>query len=307
VSARYVPWSRGVYDVSPSLRPFGTEFGNGEWDQRLFQLDADAPRLIEAKRLALRERRGKYVRAFRLGSEVERAVAGLIAARLATEYPDEFSRGSGGDDPTLRRGDVEWTLAARGDGASLDLLARLVPEDLAVVRTEEGRDWNAYLHVCAPARWAAEDKIGRSFFDTHVPVPGFDRANAAAAGLVRSMVERGPWVRFVWTPETDDRPNHHPEPPPGEDPELWSGRRFEDGGPWWVRVERQSLWPLPQAAAALFVIRTHWVGADTLTEDERRSLGAALRSMSTASRAYKGLGDPARFDALLRRIDLERG
>ena len=74
--------------------------------------------------------------------------------------------------------------------------------DLAVMRAEgekqDFRDWLASIHLCAPSHWAAEDKIGLPFTAIHAPIPHIEKVNAAAESLVRAMIHRGPYVRFVW-------------------------------------------------------------------------------------------------------------
>ncbi|CAN5432731.1 DUF3445 domain-containing protein [soil metagenome] len=297
---RFTPWIKGVYEVSPGLKPFGTDFGNGILDQQAFPRTEDLDLFLDNKRRALRERRGKYTRSFRLDPKTEAAAARLMAERLATEHPDRFRMVSD-EELTLSFDETTWQLPARGDGASLDLLARLVAEDIAVVQREDDLDWTAYLHVCAPSHWAPEDKIGRSFFETHTPIPGFERANAASKGLLTAMTERGPWVRFTWGVESDDRLNHHPEPPSGEDPVLWDGRRFTDH--YWVRWERQTLWPLPELAASLFTIRVGYVADAELSREERTALTEALQGMSPKAREYKGLTQG--FDRLLQMVRAE--
>jgi hypothetical protein len=291
--ARYTPWTKGVYEVAPALRPLGTDFGNGAADRKLFQLDSEFERYAENKRAALRERRGKYARAFRLSREVERATIDLIVESLASDYPDRFETGWEGESRVLLEGEKRWVLPAtsRGsDSQALDLLARLIQADIAVVSTESSLDWVSYLHLCSPSHWAAEEKIGRSFFDVHEPIPGFEKVNRASAGLVDAMVNKGPWVRFVWGVESDDRLNHHPEPPPGWDKQEWDGRDFR-GGRFWVRTERQVVWGLPEVGAALFAIHVGFVpDSDVMASEELRlPLVSALESMSPESRRYKGL------------------
>ena len=293
MTARYTPWTKGVYEVAPELRPFGTDFGNGEADRRLFQIDEEFERYQHNKRHALRERRGKYVRAWRLSHEVEAAVIDLIVSRLILEYPESFSGGWEGDTRVLESDGRRWVLPATGpetDSPALDLLARLVPEDLAVVRTLDHEDWVAYLHLCSPSHWAAEEKIGRSFFSVHEPIPGFERVNAAAPGILDAMVNKGPFVRFVWGVESDDRLNHHPVPPPGHDPAEWDGRDFSHGR-FWVRTERQVIWGLPAVGAALFTIRVGFVPDHLILADEdlRSSLRQAIEGMSDPALQYKGI------------------
>lgn len=291
--AIYTPWTNGVYTVAPGLRPLGTDFGNGEADARIFQLDTELDKYQQSKRTALRERRGKYVRGWKLSREVERAGIEFIVTRLAADYPDRFVADWEGDARVLESEGKRWVLPAAGpetDSPALDLLMRLVQEDLAVVRTENGSDWVAYLHLCSPSHWAAEEKIGRSFFDTHMSVAGFEKVNAAAPGLVDAMVNKGPFVRFVWAVESDDRLNHHPEPPPGWEADEWNGRDFSKGQ-FWVRTERQVLQGLPEVGAALFTIRVNYLPQEFVlaSEELRTTLIAGIESMSPESLEYKGL------------------
>jgi hypothetical protein len=274
--ARYTPWAKGVYEVAPMLKPFGTDFGNGEADRRVFQIDRDSPRYFENKKNALRERPEKYVGQMDLKPEVERAAADFIAGRLKIEYPGlyDFS------------------------GASLNELALQIAEDFVVISTEGGRDWVSFIHVCGPSHWAAEQKVGRSFFEVHTPIPAFDRVNSVASEMVTAMVRKGPFVRFVWGVESDDRLNHHPETPEGWKPEEWNGRIFSRGR-FWVRTERQVIWGFPEVDAAIFTVRVGFVTDEAVLASPalRESLVAALNSMSPAARAYKGLD--AEWDALM--------
>ena len=271
--ALYTPWKKGIYEVAPSLRPFGTDFGNGQADLELFQFDSESTRYLQNKRAVLQERSGKYYCQNNLSPQVEHAVCTLIRTKL-TGNP--FG-------------------VCPETATSLPELALLIPEDFVVVSTERQqdgslKDWVSFIHICSPSHWVAEEKVGRSFFEVHTPIPDFDRVNAVAPGLVDAMVKKGPFVRFVWGVESDDRLNHHPEPPPGEDFEAWSGRNFSQGR-FWVRTERQVIWGLPEVGAALFSIRVGFVPDSVVlaSSELRTSLKAALLSMSPAARAYKGL------------------
>ena len=62
--ASYFSTGKGVYEVAPGLRPFGTSFGNGELDQKVFQFDQEFSRYRENKIACLSEnaRKGPFVR-----------------------------------------------------------------------------------------------------------------------------------------------------------------------------------------------------------------------------------------------------
>lgn len=249
-----------------------------------------------SKRAALSERREKYVRVFRLDSEVEAAAADAILGSLARDYPDRFQVSPG---RFVRDGAaIEWSASSRAPGAVLDLLARVVREDLVVVQLRDGLDQVVYLHQCSPSRWAAEDVIGRSFVETHVPVPGFGPVSRAGAGLMRAAIEGPPKVRFVWGLETDDRLNRHPEPPPVEDAVSWQGRVFTPDTPLFVRTERQTIVGLPEVGAFVFTILVEHTPEHEITD--LPALIRAVEGMDPAQLAYKGLTEGR--DAALARL-----
>ena len=177
----------------------------------------------------------------------------------------------------------------------LDRLMTNVAEDLAIVVQRESEDHLAYLHVCSPSHWGMDEKLGQSFFATHQPVPGIERVNAAATGLVRAMITGTPKVRFVWTVETDNDFNHHPSKP--------VGREFGSDTEFYVRWERQITVGFPEINAAAFLIRVGFCPESQIWPfpDRREALIASLESMSPESRVYKGLTEE-KFANLMKRL-----
>lgn len=325
--AAYFPLRSGRYTVTPSLHRLGTDFGNGERDACLFQFDREFPRFRENKRRCRSERFLKYVRAANLPDDVEQAAVRVLSERLVTEYPGLFSWvGEPSEGHLLlcrltgellrfdsQRRLVEVTGAdscvAPTYTDSLDALCCQFPEDLAIICRDPttGDDRLAFLHLCAPSHWAAEEKIGRSWSATHAPVPNMEKSRDAAASIVRVMIEREPMVRFTWGIEFDDLLNHHPEPPPTIPAAAWNhrGRRLTDAEPFYLRVERQVIWGLPGVDASLFTIRVYHTPGSAICADagKREALSRALRSMSAESRRYKGLENCV-GDVLARLSDL---
>lgn len=278
--ARYTPWTKGTYDVSPSLKGLGYDFGNGRADALWFQIDDRYEEFLDGKRQALSEDAGKYVFEANLSTEVAEAAFEAMTEQLALEHPDIFSKSSQG-------------IARAWDGAqatNLNELSLLVQEDFCIVRFEDGKDWLAYANVCAPSHWLAAEKIGRSFFNIHTVVPHFESVNQVAGKMVDAMINKGPFVRFVWGVESDPRPNHHPIAPPGIDPNEWEGRDFSKGK-FWCRAERQVMWGLPKVSATIFTIRVSHLPCEEVLADPylKETLIASLHSMSPETRRYKGL------------------
>lgn len=305
--ARYFPFRKGRYEVAPGLLGLGADFGNGPADQLLFQLDSDFSSFRDAKLRSRSECLEKYHGTAEYSPAVSGAVAELIVDRLCEEHPDkfrlhesecgartlhcvltgerlEFDRGmnlTGCGDPST--GGVPYA-------STLDALACQVQDDLAVVSTEGERNWVSAVHVCSPSGWVPIEKLGLDYRALHAPVPGMAALNPVAGKLVDAMVRRGPYVRFVWGISPSRRLNRHPEPPHDVSREEWRGTYdWSASSPFVVRVERQCLWPLPDVGASLFLIRLSFIDAEDLGEEHRAQLRAALLTMSSESREYKGI------------------
>ena len=95
--------------------------------------------------------------------------------------------------------------------------------------------------------------------------------------MVKSMVERGPFVRFVWTVSADDELDHHP---------IHGQRRSfaDDVTDLWLRIERQVTVPLADVGG-----RTIVRPVSSLNEHERATLRVAVAVMPAPIAAYKGL------------------
>ena len=309
--ARYFPLEKGLYEVAPGLHPITRSFGNGALDFQAFHVTSSFLRYRENKLRCRAERPQKYRCERELPAETSSAVNAFVVERLCLEHPDLFTREEAADGCILHAHhsgdrielDERFELrAGTGDGApfhsAFDALCMQFECDLAVVQTTgdgaDWRDWLAEIHLCAPSHWAAEDKIGLPFTAIHAPIPHIEKVNAAAETLVRAMIHRGPYVRFVWGFATDDHLNHHPEPPPGVDAERWRGRAFDANrapSPFLLRIERQVTWGLPAVNAALFGIHVSFIEGAAIRENprERELFASALRSLSPASRVYKSI------------------
>ena len=101
-----------------------------------------------------------------------------------------------------------------------------MPEDVVICQLAPEQDWLAAIHLCAPNHWAAHDKIGKPFNVVHGNIPGMEKINQHYFKMLELLVQKGPFTRFAWGLATDNRLNHHPEPPLGFDPILWQGRQI---------------------------------------------------------------------------------
>lgn len=281
---RYIPYAGGVYKVEAGLAPLDRDTGHGAIDRCVFQFTGDSDRYLKNKRACIAEDAAKYYVLKDARSETMAAATAVLACHVQREW---------GVDVPANGGDPFHALAVQ------------VPEDFCVVQVDEHSDRLVAAHVCAPSHWAPKDKIGKSFREIHAPVAGIDKLNAKAPQLSRALVH-GRYKRLGWSLTTDDRLNHHPDPPFGYDGSLdaWRGKTFDPSAPeLFVRIERQTLIGLPEVSAFVFTIRVYFRDCAAMPRQERGQLSAALRSMTPEQRAYKGIN--ASFDAIVGWLDRE--
>ena len=262
--ARYFPVTPRPYRMEAKLVPLGTDFGNGERDRQFFQLDRERERYLRTRRAI-----PSPCEAVLCGDEARRRcharVVDWMIETLAREHPH---------------------LAAPRE-RSYAALYELIQEDFAVMyRPADGADRALGVYVSFPSGWRPERIAGRSFAAIHRPVPNFADSAATNASMLASMIERGPYVRFVWTICADHNLDHHPE--------RGTRAAWRPRGPGWLRVERQVTVPFAEESASLFLIRTYLYPFSSLRRARRTTLAAALDSMPQDVARYKGLTDEVR-------------
>ncbi|MET0389792.1 MAG: heme-dependent oxidative N-demethylase subunit alpha family protein [Polyangiales bacterium] len=184
-------------------------------------------------------------------------------------------------------------------GLALHALIAELQEDVVIMWLPNGfapeRARAGYLHVSFPAGWDPALMLGKSFPALHARVPrepGFERADQGphAASLFAAPAER-----FVWSLTADDVLDRHPQTP--------RAASWADTTQLYLRVERQVSVPLParpEAASALFFIRTYVYPVTRLDARQLADVSAAIAHMPAAIRAYKGmLGHERRIEQLL--------
>lgn len=310
---RYYPFQSGRYEVKAGMVNLGYDFGNGEKDKQVLQLDASFNFYRQAKLNARSENLAKYFQIYNYDDTVSREIVKFLITRLLIEHPQYFhwsdfsltchlTQETLDFDEQYNLRQITSSLVTPKYISGLDAIACQIQEDIAVVccdnqtsqTSQTGNNWASAIHLCFPNHWSAASKIGRDFITIHLPVGEIEPINKRAAGLVKAMIHGKPAVRFAWGISTDTRLNHHPEPVPGIDPAIWQGRKFVVENPQlYLRIERQTIWGLPQVNAALFTIRTYFYDCATIRKDTYlcHRLINAIASMSDESLDYKGLTD----------------
>ncbi len=203
------------------------------------------------------------------GSEAaQQEVLDLVIEHVGRLFPDRYEI-SGRHIRVLPDG-PDHALDMR-DGAPLELAARLVQEDLCLMRKDDNGHRLAAAVVCFPSSWSLAEKFSRPLSLIHGPVPGIDARMSAGIDRIfdNLKVDRPVW-RHNWA-IMNDAVLHHPARHSGERHELDFDRDL--GEQLFIRVERQTLRRLPASGDILFTIRIH---VDRMSELTRHPDGVVL-------------------------------
>lgn len=190
--------------------------------------------------------------------------------------------------------------------APLWTAAKLVQEDLVLMRRGEAGWRIAAAALAFPSSWRLGDKFGRDMAAIHATVPGFPGRMAEVVGRIfdNLKVEQPVW-RLNWSIYADGR-LHHSEP--HERGRHWEGADARLAAAAFIRVERQTLRRLPVSGDILFTIRIFVdpFGA-LLAHPEGPALAARLRQqlleLTHEQLEYKGLdAERDKVAAALQRI-----
>jgi len=203
------------------------------------------------------------------------------------EAPEEYAALAPDGAPLL----AEALALARSWGASVAEdsvggLGRAWEPDFVLLSCGEGGLIVEGGAVCFPTAWALRDKVGRSLFETHGPVPQLNTQLAVRIDTaLRKLAPGAAWERDNWGLARGAELNRHPR---RQLPRLDAAVTPDEV---WLRIEQQLLLKLPQTGGVLFGIRITTVPLRELpavpaaTDGLRR----ALESMPEDAAAYKGL------------------
>ncbi len=247
------------------------------------ELDETLGATLLAKRRLLAERHGDVFAAMPETEAAGAEVLALLADHLPRRFPTQYPRMN----TTIA---VAATGELIGIGAPgvhpLETAARLVPEDLCLMRRADAGYILAAACVCFPSRWRLADKIGRNLGEIHGPVPGYGEALGRPVDrfFAKLTADKPVW-RLNWTIHARSEPFQPVAPRIGRvDP-----AEFAEGVS--LRVERQTLRRLPVSGDVLFTIRTYIRPLGEITKDAEtaRRLAAAIDALPLAMRTYRNM------------------
>ena len=283
---------RTPYDGSSKLFQIGLKpLEAADWIDVDERLAAD---LAEKERLAAE--RWDEVFAAEPGTEAAQAeLLAMLVAHLPQRFPNVYRRDSDAMVVAGRQVDLE-------PAPALWTAARLVQEDLVLMRRSEAGWRLAAASLSFPSSWRLREKIGRPIHEVHAPVPGFGGGTRNAELIARMFDNLRPelgMIRWNWSLYGDDALHHPHESPPKR---FGGGAKAEHV---FLRVERQTLRKLPVSGDIVFTIR---IAVDPLAalaaHDDSGRIAAAiisqLQALSPEQLDYKGMTDER--DGLIARL-----
>jgi hypothetical protein len=271
----YLPFEAGPYRPQMGLMALKP----ADW----IEIDDDLAAILAAKRLLLAERHDEVFAALPGTEKAGAEVLALLAEHLPRRFPTQYPRMG----TTIAVAATGEMIGLGGPGAHpLEIAARLVPEDLCLMRRAEEGYVLAAASVCFPSRWRLADKIGRTMAQIHGPVPRFAETLERPVDRFFDKLspERAVW-RLNWTiHDSPDLFQPLPPPPRSIDPAAFAQGLF-------LRVERQTLRRLPESGDVLFTIRTHIrpLGQIAADAEAARRLAAAVAALPPDIRAYRSM------------------
>lgn len=249
------------------------------------EVDTALPAYLDEK---ARLETAAFAQIFMAERETEAAqseVLSQLAAHLVDRFPAIYRR----DGTTIAIAPAGRSVhVADPSVPPLQRAARLVQEDLVLMRRGAAHWRLAAASLCFPSSWVLAEKFGRPMHEVHGPVPGFGDGTRNA-GLIERMFDNCrpemPMIRWNWSLFGDDQ-LFHPEPGHPDRP------RFADGA--FLRLERQTFTRLKLSGDLLFTIRIGINPVDSLAEHPAGAQIAAtlmrqLDELTETQLAYKGL------------------
>jgi Haem-dependent oxidative N-demethylase, alpha subunit-like len=190
----------------------------------------------------------------------------------------------------------------------LEAAGRAIQEDLCLMVRRDG-SWHLDGAVlCFPSFWSLTEKFGRPTIDVHQGVAHYDEELAPRVDRFFDRMRSG---QTVWRRNLSVKP--YPllfVPLPKRAQPVGDLSTTEDGSPFWLRSEWQTLQLLPRSSAILFTIKLQLAPARVLMNrrDRAADLLAMYRSWDEEMVRYKIASNNLApgFIPWLERLGLER-
>jgi Protein of unknown function (DUF3445) len=192
---------------------------------------------------------------------------------------------------TLGERIASWLELQNGVARLLDALALSCQEDIVIMRGIAETAHAEALSVSFPSGWDPREKLAENFERIHEPIADNTRLLKASGNTMKALLTKGPFIRFSWGLTINPSLDNHPHSPKPEALQSWLENPNELVKHSYLRMERQTTFPMPDLERGLFSIRIY---VTPLLERLERDLSLRLRlaklvaSVKPEVLAYKG-------------------
>jgi dimethylamine monooxygenase subunit A len=270
------------FEIKADLFPLGTVI-NGKLEQKHFEQDNQLEYFLTERlnlfKTQLEKRRMIHTDDERGLAESLHCVFGLYAKdhpELIQLEPDgielkylglrlRYSSAATSIEPVIERlsptvlGEriASWLERQTGVARLLDALALSCQEDIVIMRGVAETAHAEALSVSFPSGWDPREKLAENFERIHEPIADNSKLLKASGNTMKALLTKGPFVRFSWGLTINPSLDNHPQSPKPEPLQAWLENPSELVKHSYLRMERQTTYPMPDLERGLFSIRIY--------------------------------------------------
>ena len=194
---------------------------------------------------------------------------------------------------TLGERVAAWLERQTGVARLFDALTLACQEDIVIMRGGVAETAHAEaLSVCFPSGWDPKEKLAQNFERIHEPIADNAKLLRSSGNTMKALLTKGPFIRFSWGLTINPSLDNHPQAPKPVPPQAWLEHPSELVKHTFLRMERQTTYPMMDLERGLFSIRVYVTPLlERLRNDPslRERLTELLESVAPAVLAYKGM------------------
>jgi hypothetical protein len=189
---------------------------------------------------------------------------------------------------------ASWLEQQRGVARLLDALTLSCQEDIVIMRGAADGAIAEALSVSFPSGWDPREKLAENFARIHEPIADNARLIRASGNTMKALLTKGPFIRFSWGLTINPSLDNHPQSAKPTAPQDWLKNPSELVKHVYLRMERQTTFPMIDLERGLFSIRVYVTPLlERLARDPslRLRLARFVESVKPEVLAYKGMAE----------------
>ena len=187
---------------------------------------------------------------------------------------------------------ASWLERQNGVARLLDALALSCQEDIVIMRGVAETAHAEALSVSFPSGWDPREKLKENFHRIHEPIADNTKLLKASGNTMKALLTKGPFIRFSWGLTINPGLDNHPSSPKPSAAQAWLENPSELVKHSYLRMERQTTFPMPDLERGLFSIRVYVTPLlERLERDPslRARLARFVASVKPEVLEYKGM------------------